>query len=52
MEDRVCAGCVDAMAAFGRDRGFDRDELLESGLVKLRDEDRPTAIFTIGFAGG
>jgi len=41
----------DAMAAFGRDRGFDRDELLESGLVKLRDEDRPQGDFYDRFRG-
>jgi DNA primase len=41
----------DAIAAFGRDRGFDRDELLESGLVKLRDEDRPQGDFYDRFRG-
>lgn len=41
----------DAMAAFARDRGFDREELLQSGLAKLRDEDRPHGEFYDRFRG-
>lgn len=41
----------DAMAAFARDRGFHREELLQSGLVKLRDEDRPQGDFYDRFRG-
>jgi DNA primase len=41
----------DAMGAFGTDRGFARDELLQSGLVKLRDEDRPQGDFYDRFRG-
>jgi DNA primase len=41
----------DAMAAYARDHGFDREELLQTGLVKLRDEDRPLGDFYDRFRG-
>jgi len=41
----------DAMSAFARERGFVREELLQSGLVKLRDEDRPQGEFYDRFRG-
>jgi DNA primase len=41
----------DAMGAFARDRGFAREELLQSGLVKLRSEDQPQGEFYDRFRG-
>ena len=41
----------DAMAGFARERGYDRADLLQSGLVKLRDEDRPHGDFYDRFRG-
>jgi DNA primase len=41
----------DAMGAFARERGFAQEELLQSGLVKLRDEDRPQGDFYDRFRG-
>jgi DNA primase len=41
----------DAMGAFARDRGFAREELMQSGLVKLRSEDQPQGEFYDRFRG-
>lgn len=35
----------DAFSTFGHQRGFSDEELVQSGLVKLRDEDRPDGEF-------
>jgi DNA primase len=41
----------DAMAAFARDHGFNREELVQTGLVKLRDEDRSQGDYYDRFRG-
>lgn len=41
----------EAMAAFGRERGYTAPELVASGLVKLRDEERPDEEFYDRFRG-
>ncbi len=41
----------EAMAEFARDQHFEREELVKSGLVKPRDEDRPDGEFYDRFRG-
>ncbi len=41
----------DAMAAFAHERGYTEEELVASGLVKLRDEERPDGEFYDRFRG-
>jgi DNA primase len=41
----------DAMAAFGHERAYSEKELIASGLVKLRDEERPDGEFYDRFRG-
>jgi DNA primase len=41
----------DAMAAFARDHGFNREELVQTGLVKLRDDDQPQGDYYDRFRG-
>jgi DNA primase len=41
----------DAMVQFARDHHYEREELVQSGLVKLRDEERPDGEFYDRFRG-